>query len=128
MNNYKDIIDVPRPISKRPRMSLYNRSGQFSPFAALTGFEDIIDESNRETLNKIEISDYENDILNEKLNNIDYDKTYKIKYFIQDKYKSGGSYGEIISKIRRIDEVSSCLIFINKEKISLSDIVSIEEV
>ena len=39
---YKDIIDLPRPISDRPRMTLHERAAQFSPFAALTGYENAI--------------------------------------------------------------------------------------
>ena len=41
MSKYDDIINMPRHISKkRPQMSLYNRSAQFAPFAALVGFEE----------------------------------------------------------------------------------------
>ena len=39
MDNYSDIINLSRPVSKRPRMSLKQRSAQFAPFAALTGYE-----------------------------------------------------------------------------------------
>lgn len=37
---YRDIIDLPHPVSKKhPRMSTLSRAAQFAPFAALTGFE-----------------------------------------------------------------------------------------
>ena len=39
MDDYSDIINLSRPVSKRPRMTLEQRSAQFAPFAALTGFE-----------------------------------------------------------------------------------------
>ena len=43
MSKYDDIINMPRHISKtRPQMSLYNRSAQFAPFAALTGYEEMV--------------------------------------------------------------------------------------
>ena len=46
---YDDIIDLPRPVSKRhPRMPLAERAAQFAPFAALTGYGDIIDDATRE--------------------------------------------------------------------------------
>lgn len=42
-DSYEDIIglDYPRP-TVRARMSLQERAAQFSPFAALTGFEDYL--------------------------------------------------------------------------------------
>ena len=46
---YADIIDLPHHVSKRhPQMSMWNRAAQFAPFAALTGYEDAIQESARE--------------------------------------------------------------------------------
>lgn len=47
-NNYDDIINLPRHVSaKHPRMSMYNRAAQFSPFAALTGYEKAIEEARK---------------------------------------------------------------------------------
>jgi hypothetical protein len=43
---YEDIIDLPHPTStKHPRMSMHDRAAQFSPFAALTGHEEAIEET-----------------------------------------------------------------------------------
>lgn len=45
---YDDIIDLPHPTSQNhPRMSLYDRAAQFSPFAALTGHHAAIAETGR---------------------------------------------------------------------------------
>ena len=44
-NKYDDIINLPRPESKYPRMPRANRAAQFSPFAALSGHEDAIRET-----------------------------------------------------------------------------------
>lgn len=42
---YKDIIDLPRPVSARhPPMSNHDRAIQFAPFAALTGYDDRVKE------------------------------------------------------------------------------------
>jgi len=50
---YDDIIDLPHPDPKRhPRMSLLERAAQFAPFAALTGFGDVIDATARKVDNK----------------------------------------------------------------------------
>ena len=48
MGNYDDIISLPHHVSaKHPRMSMYNRAAQFSPFAALTGYEKAIEEARK---------------------------------------------------------------------------------
>ena len=48
---YAEIIDLPHWESpSRPRMSRYNRAAQFSPFAALTGYDDIIREEDRKSV------------------------------------------------------------------------------
>ncbi len=45
MDNYEDIIDHEHHVSPvRPQMTLHDRAAQFAPFAALTGFYDMIDE------------------------------------------------------------------------------------
>ena len=49
MSNYDNIIHLPHHVSKRhPQMSMWNRAAQFAPFAALTGYEDAIQESAKE--------------------------------------------------------------------------------
>lgn len=49
--NYDDIIDLPRPVSKKhPPMDIMDRAAQFAPFAALTGY----DEAVRETARRVE--------------------------------------------------------------------------
>ena len=43
-HRYDDIIGLPRPESgKHPRMPVAERAAQFAPFAALTGYEEVID-------------------------------------------------------------------------------------
>lgn len=57
MTDYEDIINLEHPTSRRhPRMSMHDRAAQFSPFAALTGYDDAIDET---VSAHNEIDDYE---------------------------------------------------------------------
>lgn len=50
-DTYDDIINLPHHQSKsHPRMSIAQRGALFSPFAALTGYDDTIDESGREAI------------------------------------------------------------------------------
>lgn len=47
-NNYDDIINLPHHVSKKhPQMSLEARAAQFASFAALTGYEDKIKETEK---------------------------------------------------------------------------------
>lgn len=50
MENYEDIINLPHHVSStRPQMSMIDRAAQFSPFAALTGYDAAIKETGRLT-------------------------------------------------------------------------------
>ena len=52
---YENIINKPRHVSKvHPQISLYARSAQFAPFAALTGYEDAVKETAKTVSEKIE--------------------------------------------------------------------------
>lgn len=63
MGKYDDIIEMEHPTSSNhPRMSLYNRAAQFSPFAALTGHEDAIKETARLVENKTEVEKIREDL------------------------------------------------------------------
>lgn len=44
IKKYADIINLKRPVSlKHPAMDRIKRAAQFSPFAALTGYEDTVE-------------------------------------------------------------------------------------
>ena len=63
---YDDIIDLPRPVSKKhPPMPMMKRAAQFLPFAALTGYEAAVEETARLTEKKTELSEDMKTILNE---------------------------------------------------------------
>lgn len=68
---YSDIIHLPHHKSNRPHMSMYDRAAQFSPFAALVGFDGVIAETGRLTDRKIELSESDKILLDQKLTLID---------------------------------------------------------
>lgn len=114
---YADIIDLPHWQSPtRPRMSLYDRAAQFAPFAALTGYEDMVNEEARVVDEKIELGEKDRELLNQKLNLItdaveSGDRpTVTITYFTPDPLKAGGKYKAVTEKIKQIDAVRRCLI------------------
>ena len=54
-NPYDDIIDLPHHVSTvHPQMPPSARAAQFSAFAALTGYEDVIDETARMFVSQLE--------------------------------------------------------------------------
>ena len=56
-HQYDDIINLPHHVSQtRPRMSMTDRAAQFSPFAALAGFDAAIREMGRLTEQRIELT------------------------------------------------------------------------
>ena len=128
-DKYQAILYNNRPKSKHLPLSKEQRAAQFSPFAALKGYEESIIEEARIVEDKIILSDDEKMILNNKLNYIinhheEIDKI-KITYFIPDARKYGGKYQTIFSQIKRIDKPNQFLILTNKMKIKLDDILDL---
>ena len=65
---YDDIINLPHHVSlTHPHMSRLDRAAQFSPFAALTGYDAAIKETARLTDKKVELGEYELEELNRTL-------------------------------------------------------------
>lgn len=55
IEQYTDIIDLPRPEPRCcPRMPLEKRAAQFAPFAALTGYEEVVEQTARQHEDSIE--------------------------------------------------------------------------
>lgn len=130
MSKYDDIVNLPHYVSrKRKPMSLEQRSCQFAPFSALSGYHEKIKEVARITDKKIELGESRKKVLNEKIrilmNQIKEKPFVKVTYFVSDQNKDGGTYQVIEGHIRRIDEVTRYLYFIDSSKISLDDILDI---
>ena len=118
-NPYADILHLPHHQSKtHPQMSMLSRAAQFSPYAALVGFDGVIAETGRLTDRKIELSETEKERIDQKLMMIDtaiHDGQHPeitIRYFVPDKLKDGGSYEEHTGLIRNIDTVERTVVFL----------------
>ena len=128
MTEYDDIIDLPRPKSKHEPMPMSDRAAQFSPFAALTGYGDAIDETARLTDARIELSEEERAELDYKqqyLATLDA-PTVTVTYFVPDEKKSGGAYSTVTGFLKRIDEYERVLMLTDGRKIQLDAIFDIE--
>ena len=130
-NKYDDIIDLPHHVSaNRPHMSMIDRAAQFSPFAALTGYEDAVKETGRLTEEKIRLNETEINLINDKLNliqaNSDLNPIVSITYFVPDVRKDGGSYTTVIGTVKRIDTYEKSVIMTDGDIIPIEDILQIE--
>ncbi|MBR3779657.1 MAG: hypothetical protein IKK63_00475 [Clostridia bacterium] len=108
---YKKIINLPHHVSEtRAHMSMIDRAAQFSPFAALTGHGEALDETARLTDIFIEPDEDEKQMLDAKIHVLmDYiqDKPeINVVYFRPDKNKSGGAYVSATGYLKKINILS----------------------
>ncbi len=128
---YDDIIHLPHHVSKtRPQMSMEDRAAQFSPFAALTGYDAAILETGRLTEEKSELGEETQAILDRKQRYlaeiIDTKPEITVTYFVPDEKKSGGAYSTVTGFLKRIDECGRVLVLTDGRKIQLDAIFDIE--
>ncbi len=129
---YADIIDLPRPLSKRPKMAVQDRAAQFSPFAALTGYDAEIDETARLTDTRAELDESAKEALNAKLQCIrerlsaGEQPMVNITYFHPDVKKAGGAYVQAMESIKRIDEITKTIRTVSGLVIPIENLFAIE--
>ena len=132
---YAEILTLPHhKAANRPHMSMHDRAAQFSPFATLTDFDGVIAETGRRTDQKIELSESQMTLLNQKLNLIDdavqdgYHPMVTVVYFVPDAKKDGGSYQEYTGKMRQLDPVERKLVFLAANERSAGKEISIDDI
>lgn len=128
---YADIMTLPRHVSaKYPRMPLSDRAAQFSPFAALTGHEEAILETARITDDFVELDDDRKIQINEQLGLIKEHLFQKpeieVTYFQPDGKKSGGAYVAVRGRVKKIDECSRRILFLDGTALPMDYIFSIK--
>lgn len=131
MGKYDDILNMPHHVSStRPHMSMHDRAAQFSPFAALTGYDDTVKETARLTDEKLELTADRINDLNQKIaflnEHAEERPQITVEYFIPDGKKSGGKYVILSGEFRRIDEYNRNMILTSGEEIPLNDIFEID--
>lgn len=130
MRNYDEIIGLPHHVSTtRKHMSNYDRAAQFSPFAALVGYDEAVAETARLTEERAELTESEQEKVDAALRvlqeNIQNQPEATITYFRPDPYKKGGEYVTVTAHIRRIDPVARVVQFTDKSTIPLDEIVAV---
>ena len=131
MSEYDDIINLPHHVSStRRHMTMIERAAQFSPFAALTGHSEAIEETARYTENAPYLDENAKTILGGKLQtileNINNDVAVSITYFRPDSKKKGGAYICKEGVVRRIDSFKREVVFTDGTVIIIDSIVEIE--
>ena len=131
MSEYDDIIHLPHHVSRiHPQMSMEDRAAQFSPFAALTGYDAAIAETARLTDQRVELDEYERQALNVKLQFIsehlnEYPKV-SITCFVPDARKEGGEYVTVTGIVKKIEEHEKRMILMDGSMILIEDVIRIE--
>ena len=140
-HEYDDIINMPHHTSsKHPQMSLYDRAAQFSPFAALTGFESAIEETGRITERRVELSEDEKEVLDLRFREIRENLSggkksaqcvgerllVTLTYFQADALKEGGEYVTVTGKVKKIDEEEHRLVFEDGMSVAMDEVVGCE--
>ncbi len=131
MGQYDDIIHLPHHVSARhPQMPASDRAAQFSPFAALTGYEAAIAETARLTDRKPELDESKKEELDIKLQLIREHLSMKpqaaITYFVPDSRKEGGSYFQVTGTVKKIEDREHRIIMENGTSIPFHDIYEIK--
>lgn len=130
-HDYDDIINMPHHVSDHhPQMPMLDRAAQFSPFAALTGYDAAIVETARHTDNKRELTEEQKSVICKQLfelqNRLKTDSTVTVTFFEPGARKAGGSYKTITGAAKRVDEYLGVLELSNGIVIPFDDIMTIE--
>lgn len=132
---YADIIDLPhhRSPTRRP-MSLRDRAAQFAPFAALTGYEDMVAEEARLTQMRRELSEEEQAELNRTLGLLQHRiaqgdaPRVRIRQFVPDERKAGGREETVLGHVKRVDSTRRLLILLADNGVSAGQALRLEDV
>ena len=131
MGDYDDIIHLPHHVSeKHPRMSSIDRAAQFSPFAALTGYDAVIQETGRLTDSRVELAEYSQDVLDKKqqilMELAKEQPQVTVTFFLPDDRKLGGSYATRTGKLKKLDTYRRVMVMTDGTEIPLHEIVDMK--
>ena len=131
MSEYDDIIHLPHHVSRiHPQMSMEDRAAQFSPFAALTGYDAAIAETARLRDLRVELDEYERQALYENLpfisEHLKEHPKISITYFIPDHCKEGGEYVTVTGNIKKLDDYEHSIVLMDGSRILMEDVTMID--
>ena len=128
VSGYEDLLKMPHPEPRsHKRMSRTERGAQFLPYATLGDYFDSVDEQNRETMEKIELSEEETAAINGRLQTLCKGDAVRVTYFLPDLMKEGGRYVTANGEVKSIDPTSQTITLQDEQRISFSMLLSIEK-
>lgn len=132
-HDYDDILHLSRPVSGRhARMSMVDRGAQFSPFAALVGYEQVLQESARLTQAETFLDESSKELLDRKLRFLaDHPGRMEQVRFLcyrPDERKSGGSFLWLEGSVKKIDLYRRRVVLADGQEFAIEDIRSIDGV
>lgn len=130
-HKYDDIIHLPRPVSARhARMSMLDRGAQFAPFAALVGYESVLEESARLTDAERFLEEDSKEHLNRRLryiaDHLDAVGDVTFLCYIPDGKKSGGSYQSFTGTVKKIDLFRRTIWLESGREVDMDSVCSVE--
>jgi len=129
-HQYDDIINLQHYVSSnREHMSVLDRAAQFSPFAAVVGYDGAIKETARLTDHRIELDEAEKTILDEKLRivqeQLSRQQEIELVFFRPDEMKSGGAYILVRGTVKKIEGYERAVVMQDGTRIPIDEIVNI---
>ena len=126
----QELLEMERPVSARHApMRRCDRAAQFAPFAALSGFDETVQEAGRLTQAQIELAENEREALNDALvrlaARLPEQPEVRLTYFQPDAKKSGGTYRTILTRVRRLDADAQVLVLTDGTRIPFDALLSI---
>lgn len=125
---YEDILHLSRPATPRQaEITKQARASQFSPFAALRGFDHVLAEIERDTQQRRELTEEEKEKLNRQLQFLDslFQPTVTVTYFQPDATKSGGAYLTVSGTLKKIDAYRQTLVLTEGQVIPIGEIFAL---
>ena len=128
---YEDIVNLPPHISKRhPQPTMLDRAARFAPFAAITGYEEMVLEEARVTEEWVDLSESVLESLNERLvilqEHLSEQPEITITYFEPDQRKAGGAYVAHTGNVKRIDLYEHLLVMADGKKIRIESVCKLD--
>lgn len=126
----QELLEMERPVSARHApMRRCDRAAQFAPFAALSGFDETVQEAGRLTQAQIELAENEREALNDALvrlaARLPEQPEVRLTYFQPDAKKSGGTYRTVLTRVRRLDANAQVLVLTDGTRIPFDALLSI---
>lgn len=130
MGPYDDLLYLPHPVSRvHPQMPMEERAAQFSPFAALSGYGDVIRETARLTVQRPELEEDSREELDQKLRRLAGKISQRpevfVTYYLADSRKEGGTCVTASGRLKGVDSAFRELLFADGTRIPVEDIVEI---